>query len=99
MGVKRLLAKKVKRTGKTVLLKRAVVTNAGRKATAKVTWSTKKRARGTKSKYATVKTTTAGKVSLRTTGKAKKLYVKLLLKAPATTGYRAYSYAKKWTVK
>ena len=99
VGVKRLLAKKVKRTGKTVLLKRAVVTNAGRKATAKVTWSTKKRARGTKSKYATVKTTTAGKVTLRTTGKAKKLYVKLLLKAPATTGYRAYSYAKKWTVK
>ena len=91
--------KKVKREGKTVLLKTAVVTNAGQTSTAKVTWSTKKNAKGTKAKYASVKITRAGKVTLRTTGKARKLYVKLSLKAPATTGYEAYSYAKKWTVK
>ena len=91
--------KKLKRKGKTVLLKKAVVTNAGQKAGAKVTWSTKKAAKGTKAKYATVKTTKAGKVTLKTKGKAKKLYVKLSLKAPATTGFEAYSYTKKWTVK
>ena len=91
--------KKVKRNGKTVLLKKAVVTNAGGKATAKVTWSTKKKAKGTKAKYASVKTTKNGKVTLLTTGKAKKLHVKLSLKAPATTGYQAYKYTKKWTVK
>ena len=45
------------------------------------------------------KTTKAGKVTLKTTGKAKKLYVKLSMKAPATAGFEAYSYTKKWTVK
>ena len=93
------VAKKVMRTGKTVLLKKAVVTNAGNEAMAKVTWSTKKKAKGTKAKYASVKTTKAGKVTLKTTGKAKKLYVKLSLKAPAVTGYEAYSYSKTWKVK
>ncbi len=39
------LPKKIKRKGKTVLLKKAVVTNAGQTATSTVTWSTKKRAR------------------------------------------------------
>lgn len=91
--------KKVARAGRTVLLKKAVVTNAGQTATAKVTWSTKKKAKGTKAKYASVKATTAGKVTFRTTGRAEKLYVKLTLKTPATTGYQAYSYTKKWTVK
>ena len=74
--------KKVKRKGKTVLLKKAVVTNAGQKATAKVTWSTKKKAREPRLKYASVKTTKTGKVTLRTTGKAKKLYVKLSPEGP-----------------
>ena len=91
--------KKVKRTGKTVLLKKAVVTNANQTATTKVTWSTRKKANGRNLKLASVKTTKAGKVTLKTTGKAKKLYVKLSLKAPAVTGYEAYSYSKTWKVK
>ena len=91
--------KKVKRTGKTVLLKKAVVTNANQTATTKVTWSTRKKANGRNLKLAAAKTSKTGKVTLRTTGKAKKLYVKLSLKAPATTGFEAYSYTKKWTVK
>ena len=90
--------KKVKRTGKTVLLKKAVVTNANQTATTKVTWSTRKKANGRNLKLASVKTTKAGKVTLKTTGKAKKLYVKLSLKAPAVTGYEAYSYSKTWKV-
>ena len=91
--------KKVKRNGKTVLLKKAAVTNAGQEATAKVTWSTKKKAGGSNLRLAAAKTTKAGKVILRTTGKAKRLYVRLSLKAPAVEGYRAYKYTKKWTVK
>ena len=89
---------KVKRKGKTVLLKKAVITNAAQKASAKVTWSTEKKAKGTNLKLAAVKTTKAGKVTLRTTGKARKLYVRLSLKAPAATGFEAFSYSKKWTV-
>ena len=91
--------KKVKRNGKTVLLKKAVVTNAGQEARAKVTWSTKKKAGGSNLRLAAAKTTKSGKVILRTTGKAKRLYEKLSLKAPAVEGYRAYTYTKKWTVK
>ena len=93
------VAKKVKRNGKTVLLRKAVVTNSDQKATPTVTWSTKKKAKGRNLKLAAVKTSKTGKVTLRTTGKATKLYVKLSLKAPATTGYEAYSYTKKWTVR
>ena len=91
--------KRIKAQGKTMLLKKAVVTNAAQKATATVTWSTRKKAKGTNLKFAAVNTTQSGKVILRTTGKAKKLYVRLSLKAPATTGYEAYSYSKKWTVR
>ena len=82
-----------------MLLKKAVVTNAGQKATAKVTWSTKKSAKGSKAKYASVKTSKAGKVTITTTGTAKKLYVKLSLTAPAVPGCMAYTSTKKWTVK
>ena len=46
-----------------------------------------------------MKVTKAGKVKLRTTGQARKLYVKLSLKARAVEGYTAYSYTKKWTVR
>ena len=88
------LPKKIKPKGKTVLLKKSVVTTAGQKATAKLTWSTKRSAGGTKAKYAS-----ATKRSITTTGKAKKLYVKLALTAPAVDGYTAYSFTKKWTVK
>ena len=88
------LPKKIKPQGKTVLLEKPVVTNAGQKATAKLTWSTKKSAKGTKAKYAK-----ATKRSITTTGKAKRLYVKLVLKAPTVDGYTAYAFTKKWTVK
>ncbi len=91
------LPKKIKPKGKTVLLKKPVVTNAGQKATAKLSWSTKKSAKGTKAKYANQEV--SYKTSITTTGKAKRLYVKLRLKAPATEGYTAYSFTKKWTVK
>ena len=90
------LPKKIAAKGKTVILKKAVTTNADQKATSKVTWSTKKSAKGTKGKFASVKTTKAGKVTIMTTGKAQKLYVKLQLKAPAKTGYTAYSFNKTW---
>lgn len=94
------LPKKIKPKGKTVLLNKAVVTNAGRKATAKLSWSTKKSAKGGKAKYANQEVSyKTGKLAIRTTGKAKRLYVKLRLSAPATEGYQAYSFTKKWTVK
>ena len=91
--------KRLKAKGATVVLKKAVVTNAGQKATSRLTWSTKKSAKGAKKKYATVRTKRSGKVTITTTGKARKLYVKLRLKAPATAGYTAYSYTTTWTVK
>ena len=49
-------------------------------------------------KYAKVKITKKGKVTIKTSGK-KKLKVTLRLKAPATAQYNAYSYTKKWKVK
>jgi hypothetical protein len=91
--------KKIKAKGKTVVLGKAVVTNAGQTAPAELTWSTRKSANGSKPKYARLKVGKAGKVTIRTTGKAKKLYVKLSLNAPAVPGYEAYSFTKKWTVK
>ena len=48
--------KKVKAKGKTVLLKKAVVTNAGQEA-AEVTWSTNKKANGSNLRLAAAKTT------------------------------------------
>lgn len=93
------LAKKVKYLGKTVLLKKAVVTNASQTATAKVTWSTKKSAKGHAKKYAKLVKNSKGKLTLYTKGRAKKLYVKLTLKAPATADYTAFKYVKTWKVK
>ncbi len=84
--------KKIKYNGTTVLLKKAVKTNAAQKAKSKVTVKPKKK------KYAKVTTTKKGKVRIKTFGR-KKLKVTLKLKAPATDQYTAYSYAKKWTVK
>ena len=84
--------KKIKPKGKTVLLKKAVKTNAGQKAKAKVKVSPKSK------KYSKVKITKSGKVTIQTKGK-KKLKVTLKLKAPATDRYTAYSYTKKWKVK
>jgi hypothetical protein len=91
--------KKITAKGTTVLLKKAVVTNAGQKAASKVTWSTKKSAKGAKKLYAKVTTTRSGKLAITTTGKAKKLYVKLRLAAPATVDYAPYRFTTKWTVK
>ncbi len=84
--------KKIKYKGKTVLLKKAVRTNAAQKAKSKVTVKPKKK------KYSRVKTTKSGKVTIKTRGK-KKLKVTLKLRAPATSQYTAYTYTKKWTVK
>ncbi|MEZ5119903.1 MAG: fibronectin type III domain-containing protein [Candidatus Nanopelagicales bacterium] len=84
--------KKIKPQGKTVLLKKAVKTNAGKKAKAKVKVKPKGK------KYAKVKITKKGKVTIKTFGK-KKLKVTLKLTAPATAQYNAYSYTKKWKVK
>ena len=93
------VAKKIAAKGRTVLMKKAVTTNAGRTARAKLTWSTKKIAKGHRAKYASAKISKSGRLSITTTGKAKKLYVRLSLKAPAVEGYTAYSYTKKWKVK
>jgi hypothetical protein len=78
------LPKKIKPKGKTVLLKKPVVTNAGQQATAKLSWSTKKSAKGKKAKYAKVitKEVDLQAAASRTTGKAKKLYVKLHAEGP-----------------
>ena len=84
--------KKIKPKGKTVLLKKAVKTNAGQKAKATVKVSPKSK------KYSKVKITKSGKVTIQTKGK-KKLKVTLKLKAPATDRYTAYKYTKKWKVK
>jgi alpha-tubulin suppressor-like RCC1 family protein len=84
--------KRIKYKGKTVLLKKAVWTNAGQKGASKITVKPKAK------KYAKVKTTKKGKVTIKTFGK-KKLKVTLKLTAPATSEYTAYSYKKKWAVK
>lgn len=88
------LPKRIKAKGKTVLLKKAVRTNAGQKAKATVTWSGDSARR-----YASVKTTKAGKVTIRTTGKARKLRVTLTLRAKATGAYTAYVKTTTWLVK
>lgn len=93
------LPEEIKAKGKTVLLKKALVTNAGQQATSKLTWSKKKGAKGHKTKFASANVTKSGKVAITTTGKAKRLYVKLTLTAPAVPGYQAYTFTKKWTVK
>ena len=65
--------KRIGRKGKTVLLKKAVVTNAGQTATAKVTWSTKKSAMGNKGQFCVGDD--QQKVTIRPYWKAKKFYV------------------------
>lgn len=84
--------KKIKYKGKTVLVKKAVTTNAAQKAKATVTVKPKAK------RYAKVETANTGKVTLTTAGK-KNLKVILKLTAPAISGYSTYSYTKKWTVK
>jgi hypothetical protein len=87
------LPRHIKAEGKTVLLKRAVRTNAGQKARARVTWS-----KGSAPRFASVKTTKAGRVTITTTGKAKRLRVTLTLRAKARGPYQAYATTRTWLV-
>jgi hypothetical protein len=93
-----ILPKRIRAKGRTTLLKKPVVTSAGQKATAKVTWSPKKAAKGSSARYAKV-IRKGGTLSIRTTGAAKVLYVRISLTAPAQPTFYAYTFAKKWRVK
>jgi hypothetical protein len=88
------LPKTIAAKGKTVLLKKAVTTNAGQPATPTVTWS-----RNSAKRFASLKVTKAGKVTIKTTGKAKKLLVTMILAAPPTDAYTSYSSTTSWLVK
>ena len=88
------LPQRIKPKGKTVLLKGPVVTNAGQRANVEVTWR-----RGNSPKFASLKTTKSGKVTIRTTGKAKRMQVTVRLTAGSTPEYRAYSKTTTWLVR
>jgi hypothetical protein len=87
----------VKRKGRTVLVSGPLVTNAGQRVSARVTWGPTKSAKGSKKAYARV-SAKAGRVVLRTTGKAKKLFVRLTLQAPASPGYEPFATTRAWRV-
>lgn len=91
--------KRIKPKGVTRVLKYPVITEPGQEADAKLSWSTKKNAKGKNARYAKATVTEQGGLSIKTTGKAKRLYVKLTVSAPAMEGYKAYKFTKKWTVK
>ena len=86
------VAKKIKPDGRTVLLKKAVTTNADQMLRAKVTVGPKGKG------YAKVTITKKGKVIITTTGK-RNLKVTLRLTAAATAQYNAYSSTSRWKVK
>ena len=92
------LPARIKRKGRTVLLKAPVVTSANQEAVAAVTWGTKRSAKGSDRKYARVGAN-GGKVIIRATGRAKKLFVRLTLRAPATQGYKAFALSRVWVVR
>lgn len=92
------LPDRVKRKGRTVLVGGPLVTNAGQQVSARVGWGKTKSAKGSKKSYARV-STKGGKVVLRTTGKARKLHVRLTLQAPATPGYEAFRLTRVWKVR
>lgn len=92
------LPDRIKGRGRTVLMRVPVRTNAGQQAMAKVTWGTSRAAAGTKRAYAKVRVED-GKLVIRTTGKANRLYVRLKLRAPATEGYRGYTATHRWVVR
>ena len=89
----------IKHAGKTVLLPRTVTTNAGQVATASVSWSPRKAGNGTARRYASLRTGRAGKLTLTTTGKAKRLYVRLTVSAPPTGAYEEYLVTRRWVVR
>lgn len=91
--------KRLKRKGKTVVLQRAVTTNAGQRATSTLNWSTKKGANGSSQRFASIHTTRSGKLTLKTTGAATRLYVRLTVSAPATTGFKDLLLTKTWVVR
>ena len=92
------LPSRLKRKGRTVLVSGPLVTNAGQRVSTSVKWGTTKSAKGSKKSYARL-STKGGKVVLRTTGKAKKLHVRLTLQAPASPGYEAFRLTRAWTVR
>ncbi len=92
------LPARIKRKGRTVLLKRPVVTNAKQRAKVSVKWGTKLSAKGSKRKFARVKTK-RGKVTIRTTGRATRLFVRVTLRARATSGYEPYKATRLWVVR
>ncbi len=89
----------IRSKGKTVLLPRAVRTNAGQVATASVSWSPRKAANGSQRRYATLTAGKGGKLLLTTTGKAKRLYVRLTVSAPPTGTYGEYLVTRRWVVR
>jgi hypothetical protein len=92
------LPDRIKRKGRTVLLKRPVVTNAKQRAKVSVRWGTKLSAKGSKRKFARV-TTKRGKVVIRTTGRATRLYVRVTLRARAKSGFESYRATRLWVVR
>lgn len=90
---------KIKRKGRTVLLSKPVITNAGQQAAVTVRWSRSKAASGTSPRLARVTTSPKGKVTLVTTGKAKTLHVRMTLSAPPAPGFDEYLQMRRWTVR
>ena len=91
--------KRIARKGSTVILRRTVMTNAGQRATATLSWSTKKSANGSSPRFASSRMTRSGKLTLKTTGSAKRLYVRLTVTAPATPGFQELLVTRKWVVR
>lgn len=92
------LPSRVKRKGRTVLVGGPLVTNAGQPVSATVTWGKTKAAKGSKKSFARL-STKGGKVVLWTTGKVKKLHVRLTLQAPASPGHEAFRLTRAWKVR
>ncbi len=90
---------RLKPAGRTVLLPHAVTTNAGQKASVSVRWSVRKAADGTSPRYARLRVGREGAVSLITTGKAKRLYVRMTVSAPATASHGEYLQTRRWVVR
>lgn len=93
------LPKKVKSKGTTVLLPAAVIPTGGVPATPRVTWSTRRTAKGTNPRLGRAKISQTGRVTFTPKGNGKRLWVRLTLTAPATTTLDAYRLTKTWRVR
>ena len=91
------LPERIRQKGRTTLLKRPVVTNAGQTASVRVSWGTSRAKMGKKRSQARV-TAKSGRVVIRTTGKSKKLFVRISLRAPGVQGFKAFSQSRLWRV-